>query len=135
MFNVRPLIEGDYEDILLGWWNDWSWTPPQRNFLPENGTGGIIVYDGDTPVCAGFVYVTNSDVAWVDWIISNKHYRKKPKRTKALKVLIESLTNISKAAGSRYAYALIKHPRLIGLYEDQGYVRGDSYTSEMIKTL
>lgn len=135
MFNIRPLKDTDYDDILVGWWNDWGWTHPNRDFLPENGTGGVIVFDEDTPVCAGFVYVTNSSVSWVDWIISNKNYRKKPNRTLAIRILIESLTNISKTSGSKYAYALIKHPRLIELYEGLGYNRGDSYSSEMIKAL
>jgi hypothetical protein len=134
MFNVRQLNDADY-DTLVGWWKDWGWEPPTREFLPDDGTGGIMVLDGDTPVCAGFVYATNSAVAWVDWIVSNKQYRKKPERTLALKVLIESLTNISKSSGGKYAYALIKHPRLIGLYEEAGYIKGDSYTSEMIKAL
>lgn len=135
MFNVRQLNETDYEEVLVGWWKDWGWEPPTKDFLPDGGIGGIMVLDGDIPVCAGFVYATNSAVSWVDWIISNKGYRKKPQRTLALKVLIDSLTNISKASGGKYAYALIKHPRLIGIYEEAGYVKGDSYTSEMIKAL
>jgi hypothetical protein len=135
MFNVRPLKPGDYENILLGWWADWNWTPPQKDFLPADGTGGLIIFDKKTPVCAGFVYVTNSAVTWVDWIISNREYRKKPQRQEALQLLIESLTNISKASGAKYAYALIKHPSLMGTYQNAGYIRGDAYTCEMIKTL
>jgi hypothetical protein len=71
----------------------------------------------------------------VDWIISNKNYRIKPNRTVALKMLIDSLTNISRASDNRFVYALIKHPHLIKLYEESGYIKGDSYTSEMIKAL
>ena len=63
MFDIKQLQEGDYEKILVNWWNDWGWEPPQKDFLPEDGKGGMIVYDGDTPVCAGFIYVTNSKVA------------------------------------------------------------------------
>jgi hypothetical protein len=135
MFDVRKLRDGDYEDILVGWWNDWGWTPPQRDFLPENGSGGLMVLDQEVPVCAGFVYVTNSAACWVDWIVSNKQYRKKPHRSLAIKTLVDSLTNISKSSGSKYAYALIKHPLLIDVYEQLGYIKGDSYTSEMIKAL
>ena len=74
-FNIRPLQEGDYENILCGWWRDWKWVPPVKDFLPEDGTGGYIVYDGDIPVCAGFMYTTNSRAAWCDWIISNIEYK------------------------------------------------------------
>jgi hypothetical protein len=132
---IRPLNETDYHNILVDWWRQWSWEPPKIDFLPDNGKGGIIVYDGEVPICAGFIYLTNSEVAWVDWIISNKEYRVKDKRKEAITLLISSLTNISKNSGSKYSYALIKNQSLIKTYEDLGYTKGDSYTSEMIKLL
>jgi hypothetical protein len=135
VFNIRPLNENDYEAILTGWWKDWGWECPNQDFLPDNGKGGIMVLDGDVPICAGFMYTTNSKVAWVDWIISNKQYRKKPQRSEAIQLLVETLTNICKNTGHKYTYALIKHPSLIGTYEKLGYVKGDGYTGEMIKVL
>jgi hypothetical protein len=132
---IRNLNESDYHNILVDWWIQWNWEPPKRNFLPDNGKGGIIVYDGETPVCAGFIYITNSDVSWVDWIISNKEYKNKDKRREAIILLIASLTNIAKDSGAGYAYALIKNNSLIKTYEDLGYIKGDTYTSEMIKLL
>ena len=132
---IRPLNENDYQEILVDWWIQWNWTAPKKDFLPDDGKGGMIIYDGDIPICAGFIYVTNSKVAWVDWIISNKEYKIKDKRRAAIKMLIESLTNISKNTGSKYAYALIKNQSLIKTYEDLGYTKGGSYTNEMIKIL
>ena len=81
------------------------------------------------------MYLTNSKVSWVDWIISNKEYTKKPQRKDAIKLLVSALTDICKKAGSKYSYALIKNESLIGTYEDLGYIKGDSYTVEMIKVL
>ncbi len=132
---IRELNDTDYDEILVGWWSQWGWTAPQRDFLPNNGKGGIIVYDDETPVCAGFMYLTNSKVAWVDWIISNKEYTKKPQRKDAIKLLVSALTEICKNTGSKYSYALIKNESLIGTYEELGYIKGDSYTGEMIKVL
>lgn len=132
---IRELNEVDYEEILTGWWEQWGWTPPSKDFLPNDGKGGIMVYDDEVPVCAGFMYLTNSKVSWVDWVISNKEYKDREKRKEALKLLVLTLTSICKRAGSLYVYALIKNESLIGTYEELGYVRGDSYTSEMIKTL
>ena len=132
---IRPLNETDYQEILVDWWTQWNWVAPVKDFLPDDGKGGVIVYDGEIPICAGFIYVTNSKVAWVDWIISNKEYKVKDKRREAIKLLIASLTNISKNTGSKYAYALIKNQSLIKTYEDLGYTKGGSYTSEMIKLL
>jgi hypothetical protein len=133
--HIRPLNDTDYDEFLTHWWKDWNWTPPLRDFLPDDGKGGIMVLDDETPVCAGFMYLTNSKVAWIDWIISNKQYRKQPDRQNAIKLVIESLTEISKNTGAKYGYALIKNGSLIRVYEEFGYSRGDSYTSEMIKKL
>jgi hypothetical protein len=71
----------------------------------------------------------------VDWIISSKEYRKKPNRSQAIKLLVDTLTNVAKNTGHRYSYALIKSPNLINTYEELGYVKGDSYIGEMIKEL
>lgn len=132
--DIRVLNERDYEDILVGWWNDWGWEAPVKDFLPDDGKGGIIILDEEVPICAGFMYATNSKVAWVDWIISSKTYRGN-KRKQAIKLLIETLTNVCKNTGSKYIYALIKHKGLIETYESLGYIKGDSYTNEMIKKL
>ena len=133
--NVRKLNSEDYENILVGWWQDWGWAAPKRDFLPEDGQGGLIVFDGDTPICAGFFYTTNSKAAWVDWIISSKTYNVKPTRKEAIRLLIQSLTEECKNNGNMYTYALIKHPSLINVYKELGYIQADSYSTEMIKLL
>lgn len=132
VFDIRLLNNTDYEDILTGWWKDWRWTAPPQDFLPNVG---IIVYDGDTPVCAGYIYTTNSKVTWVDWIVSNFNYKNKENRKQALGLLVDTLTNIAKDSGSKYCYALIKNKSLINTYKELGYTEGDLYTSEMIKVL
>jgi hypothetical protein len=134
-FNIRPLNISDYDTILLGWWKDWEWTAPEKDFLPNDGTGGIMVLDGEVPVCAGFMYTTNSKVAWIDWIVSDRNYRKKPHRKEAISLLVDTLTNVSRNTGHKYGYALIKHPSLIDTYKELGYIKGDGYTGEMIKVL
>jgi hypothetical protein len=135
MLRARNLTEEDYDDILVGWWADWKWTAPSRDFLPDNATCGILVLDDDIPVCAGFLYLTNSKVTWVDWIISNKEYRKKPERNNAIKYLVETLTEVSRELGKKYCYALIKNQSLIETYKELGYIKGDEYVGEMIKIL
>ncbi len=132
-FNIRKLNSTDYEDTLVDWWKDWGWEPPAKDFLPDEGEGGLLVLDNDVPVCAGFIYITNSKVAWVDWIISNKKYTKKKRKHHAVQKLVETLTNTCKNNGNKYTYALIKHDGLINTYEKLGYIKGDAYTQEMIK--
>jgi hypothetical protein len=132
---IRALNETDYDEHLVKWWKQWNWEAPPKDFLPNDGQCGVMVMDGDVAICAGFVYITNSKVSWVDWIVSNKEYNKKPQRREAISLLIHRLTNICKESGAKYSYALIKSPSLINVYKDLGYTQGDSYTSEMIKVL
>jgi hypothetical protein len=132
---IRVLNEHDYSQTLVRWWMEWGWTPPKRDFLPDDGKGGFIVFDDDIPVCAGFMYVTNSKVAWVDWIISNKKYTDRDKRDKALDILLQTLVNLCNSLEKKYIYALIKHPNLINRYKKHGFILGDTYTGEMIKQL
>ena len=90
-FTIRKLNKTDYDNILLKWWKDWRWTAPPKDFLPDDGEGGFIVYDNDIPVCAGYIYITNSKVGWCDWIISNFNYKDKTNRKEALDELIKIL--------------------------------------------
>ena len=135
IFEIRPLNEEDYDTYLYKWWSDWGWTAPVKDFLPDNGKGGIMVLDDGEPICAGFIYLTNSKVSWVDFIISNKEYRKKPHRKNAIGLLIETLTNLAERNDSKFCYALIKQKGLQDTYKKLGYIKADSYTSEMIKIL
>ena len=86
-FNIRKLNPSDYEDVLVKWWKDWNFEPPSKSFLPDQGEGGLMVLFNDKPVCAGFIYFTNSKVSWIEWIISDK------KDMKQLFLLMKWLNN------------------------------------------
>jgi hypothetical protein len=128
-FNIRILNDTDYEEILIGWWKDWGFVPVERDFLSDLG---LIVYDGDIPVCAGFVYATNSSVSLVNWIISNKDYRKKPNRSEALDFLIYKLTEVCKQSGFKYIFVNNNNSNLISRFQKQGYSVGVKNSTELI---
>ena len=133
--NIIPLQQGDYENILCKWWKDWRWTHPSKDFLPDNGEGGWIVYDNDMPVCAGFMYLTNSKAVWCDWIISNFEYKDRQKRKEALELLVHTISLTAEDLGKKYIYALIKNKPLVNVYKKVGFIEGDAYTHELIKKL
>ena len=130
---VRALNANDYDEILVGWWNDWGFDAPSRDFLPQDGAGGLIVFDGDDPVCAGFMYATNSKVAWIEWIISSKTYRKKPTRREAIDLLIHTLTHICKIKGAKYVYSSNDNKNLIDCFIKSGFKKGSTNLTELIK--
>lgn len=135
MLHVRSLTSEDYSENLVKWWNDWKWTAPPREFLPENGLGGFMVCDEDYPVVAGFLYSTNSSVAWMEFIVSNIEYRHKENRKKAIRLLILTLEELAKINGNKYIYSSLKSEPLINAYMDCGFIKGSSNTQEMIKTI
>jgi hypothetical protein len=57
---------------------DNRFTPP-TDFLPNNGER-YCSFNADTnneQICAGFVYVTNSEVAWIEFVVSNFEVKNK----------------------------------------------------------
>lgn len=133
--NIRKLNSTDYDDILVQWWKDWRWEPPSRDFLPENGEGGFIVYDGDTPICAGFSYLTNSKAGWCEFVISNFNYKEKDKRKQALYLLINTINEVLRIQGCKYVFTSVKNKQLINTYKELDYIIGSSNCTEMIKKL
>tara|TARA_R110000824_G_scaffold57213_1_gene155836 strand:+ start:131 stop:541 length:411 start_codon:yes stop_codon:yes gene_type:complete len=133
-FKVRLLEKGDYENTLLKWWEDWKWDAPAKDFLPEEGLGGMMVSKEGVDICAGFLYYTNSKAAWCEFIVSNKQYRGKD-RPDAIKSLLESLSEMGRWKGAKYIYTSLKNTNLIDRYKDCGYVQGSTGCTELIKIL
>jgi len=131
-FNTTPLQHEDYDTILKGWWKDWGWEAPNRDFLPQDGAGGIMVWDGDTPVCAGFLYNTNSKVAWIEFIISNKEYILKPNRDESIKQLLDSLISVAKNMDKKYLFANNNNPSLVNHFIGKGFSVGAKNQTELV---
>ena len=131
-FNIRQLEATDYENILVGWWKDWGFKPPSKDFLPENGIGGLLVLDKEKPVCAGFIYMTNSKISWVNWIISNKKYQNK-KRKGAITFLLKSLIDIAINNNSYYVFASNNNKSLVNKFAKLGFIKGSKSTELIFK--
>jgi hypothetical protein len=133
-FNLRVLEKDDYDTKLIHWWKDWGFEAPKKNLLPANGLGGIMIEYDKTPVAAGFVYETNSDIAWVEWIISNKKFRLKPQRKEALCMLLKELTKMAKDLGYEVVFSNNNNKHLQNLFISIGYTKG-TQSVELLKLL
>lgn len=131
MISIRPITDSDYE-TLVNFWRDWGWTPPPKDFLPDVG---MITFEGDTPINAAFLYITNSKVCWLEWVISNKNYKNRELRKFALNLLLETLINVAKNNEYKYIYTVLKHEGLAKAYIEQGFIEGDTNIKTYIKTL
>lgn len=127
---VRLLNVLDYPK-LVDWWNDNRFTPPSRDMLPEHGDGGLMIQtESGEDVCAGFLYLTNSKCAWIEWIVADFNYRESD-RGSAILLLIESLKILAKQNGFTHIFTSVKNPHLIKKYEACGFAKGDN-SQEMI---
>lgn len=132
MFDTRWLKDSDYE-TLVKWWKDHDWQPISKDVLPSNGLGGIMVSKEGVDICAGFLYTSNSKMAMVEFIISNKEYKKRDK-IKALVLLIDTLTILANKYGYKVVLTNLINKGLKKLFMKAGYVKGDENILQLIKT-
>lgn len=130
---VRALAESDWED-MSAWWKWWRWPAVSKESLPLNGLGGIMVYKGEIPIAAGFLYLSNSKVAWLDWIISNPNYREND-RKKALEMLINTLEEVAKKQGYSIIISIARNKSLINIHEKLGYTVDKTPSYEISKKI
>ncbi len=131
--NMRKLTESDYE-ALCEWWKAWKWPPVEKDFLPDNGTGGYVIEKDGVMIVAGFVYITNSKVALLEWIISNPEYRETD-RDMAITCLIKAIETLIKDWGYKYVFSVGRTKALIERHKKLGYHVDETTSHEIVKIL
>jgi len=131
--NIRKLTEGDYQ-TLESWWKAWKWPPVEKEFLPDNGTGGFVIEKNGTMIVAGFVYITNSKAVLLEWIISNPEY-KEDDRGVAITCLINEIEKIIKDWGYKYIFSIGRTKALIDKHKELGWSVDDTPSYEIVKVL
>jgi len=129
-FEIRKLdLNKDYKE-LFGWWKDWGWDPFPKQLLPETG---LMVFDGEKNICAGWIYKTDTKICWLENIISNKDY--KDNRNTAISMLVEALGDEAKALGFSVVMTATKSKGLINKYRKVGYIGTDEEMQHFLKVL
>ena len=129
---ARKLTNEDY-DILVEWWKSWpNWEPLSKDLLPENGTGGIMIERESKPLIAGFLYATNSNICWMEWIVSDPEQKNK---SEAISLLISSLEKWGKDAGFKVVLSIGRSKNLINEHKKLGYTVDSNSSYEIIKNI
>tara|TARA_R110002020_G_scaffold124821_1_gene281947 strand:+ start:650 stop:1054 length:405 start_codon:yes stop_codon:yes gene_type:complete len=131
--NARKLIDTDY-NVLVDWWKWWRWPSIPKNFLPDNGTGGIMIQKENIPVVAGFIYYTNSDAVFVEWIISNPKYKDND-RKEAIEMLLNTIEAICKEQGKKYMFSIGRNQSLINTHKKLGWDVDNKPSYEIAKKI
>jgi len=123
---IKPYNRLDYWE-LCSWWAGHGWMAPDQDMLPEHG---FIINN----ICAGFLYKTDSKIAWLEFIISNPR-SEKLERNKALDLLIEQLYSRAKELGFKAIFTSATHKGLIERYKDHGFVVTDTSMTNLVKRI
>lgn len=124
-------LSKDY-DKLCEWWSFWRFNPMPISSLP---TTGLMVSKDGVDLCAGFIYLTNSDMCWIEFIVCNPQERNKEVREASIIKCLNDLCGVAKEVGCRVAYSSLKHQGLQNKYLSCGFVEGSKNYNEYIKIL
>jgi hypothetical protein len=132
--NIRRLKESDWK-TLVQWWDEWpEWVNPPKDFLPDNGIGGLMVEKNNLPIVAGFIYFTNSKGALLEWIVSNPKYKERD-RKEAIELLIMGAEEVCKAQGFKYMFTIGRNKHLIETHKKLNWVVDKDPSYEITKKI
>lgn len=119
-------LDKDHE-TLLKWWKGYSWPAVPKDALPQNG---IMIED----LCAGFIYKTDSSIAWIEWIIGNPEASPQERRN-ALEALIPELVRKAREMGFKSIFGALKAGQSLHLekiYEANGLPVSDVFMTHYL---
>jgi hypothetical protein len=129
----RPLKEEDYETICK-WWKWWRWPIIPKEVLPDNGKSGFMVEKNNVPIVSGFLYLTNSNVILLEWIVSNPNYKDKD-RKEAIKLLINSVEDLCINMEAKWVFSIGRSKHLIKIHEELGWTVDKKPSYEITKNI
>ena len=86
------------------------------------------------PIVAGFLYTTNSNICWMEWIISNPEYRNTD-RQEAIELLINMAEEICKKQGQVHMFSIGRNKHLIETHKKLGWHIDSKPSHEIIKNI
>ena len=131
--NFRALNENDYKTIKE-WWKWWKWSVIPKDSLPDNGKGGFMVEKNNQSIVCGFLYITNSKVALLEWVVSNPEYKEKD-RGEAIELLIDRIEEVCKSLNYKYIFTMGRNKHLIETHRKLGWVVDKKSSYEITKKL
>lgn len=128
----RSITPDDWS-MLKSWWEGHNWPVPQKDALPDNGTGGIIIEENNIPVIAGFIFQTNSKGCWLEFIISDPNYKKE--RSLIIEKLIKTAEKTAILLGYKYVLFIGKSNGLRKAMKKLGWIEDPTPTFELMKKI
>ena len=111
-YKIRPVMVED-RDILINWWESYDhMLVPSLELLPENGQSGLVIEKEGRMIAAAFVYLTNSDMGYIDFMVSDPNYKGRD-RFEMITMLIEACSELAIELGCRIIWAMTSYDSVI----------------------
>lgn len=110
-------------------WDDNNWPRIPIESLPDTGIGTYFEEDGDI-LAVAFIYATNSNLAWFEWLTCSIEVRKE-KRSQILNSTIKFAEDFAKE-NKAVLFTTVKNVNLIGRLESRNWKKTDSGMTNFI---
>lgn len=110
-------LEKHYGQVVE-WWQGHQWPVVPPAVLPKTG----LIVPG---FAAGFLYKTDSNLAWLEWAVVNPQSDRILRR-EALDAVLGGLFEEAKKAGFEAVFTSVSHPGLIERYKKLGFSVSDT---------
>lgn len=129
MLRQRRIRAEDY-DMLASWWAAQKFPVIPWEALPQIG---VLIGDENEPLAAGWLYQTDSCIAWIEWVVANPKPQDRKLRSLAIDAVISALTTQAKEIGAKMIFTSNKHARLGKRFKDQGFQHTDSGVNHFLR--
>ncbi len=123
---IRDYLHSDYE-LLNGWWKAQNFQSPPEVILPQ--TGYIA-----NECAAGFLYLTNARVSWVEWVVADPKAEKKL-RAESINEVIAHIEQCSKFLGNIMMFTSTTNFPFAERLRRLGFAEDEKKTSHFVKVL
>lgn len=110
-------------------WDDNNWPRIPLESLPENAIGSYFEDEGDILAFA-FIYDTNSNISWFEWMTCSITCRKQ-KRSEIIASTIEFAENYARQNG-KILFTSVRNVNLISRLESRNWKQTDSGMTNFI---
>lgn len=128
---VQEFIPEKHYQTLVDWWTGHKWP---RIPLESLSKTGLVCYVDETPVCSAFLYKSDSDISWLEWLLCDPKANRKY-RSDCLNYIIEQIEKLSVESGHKFLFTSISHPSLQSRLEKKGFTVSDTNVTNLLKVL
>lgn len=130
LFNVR--LDEERYSIVKDWWIKRKWPVPGQEFL---STTGIMVYYKERPICAAWLYQTDSLVTMMGFVISDLKTTGKVKKN-SIEFLFNKFEEIAKQMGFKLIFLPVATDSIARLgIKKLNYINSGSKINELSKAI